>query len=269
MNFHVEYGFHPLTQARLFSRFSKRIKKEAGGQKVYLHPHKTFRLTSFAKTCLRRLKASSLYFFLSPEQISKRLISQLNRFANARVVIVVDAYDAPLSEAAKQDLLHARFPVVVNRCPEPVPGIKTHKDAHEEDVSAIQSILCYSGLHYGCEYSSCLGSTVFIDEKGDCRRCKIDVIPFGNLRQKTIADLLRQGKDLERLLEQEVAFRETCKKGCGYFSLCKGCCPVAKDRCAIKALLPEAEEANKKLSLSADNEFDRENAIYHLAFLRK
>ncbi|MCR5348422.1 MAG: hypothetical protein K6E59_02285 [Bacilli bacterium] len=266
MRIHVRYDSHPLAELTLFTKFRKEVRSQKRTLSIYVYPQRTFRLLPFLKRCVRRLWASNLYLFLKPSQIDPKVIKGLNKIQRANVLVIVDAEGKPIDSQA-QDTLHlARYPVCVNRCPTPIPGIKTHQSEQEESITALVSLLCCSYLHYGCDYSSCLGSTMFIDEKGNCKRCKKEETPFGNIRDKRILEKLRNTEDLKDLLREEVPFRKRCMEKCPHFPLCKGYCPRSEDRCRIKTLLPVAEQAREKLTLNAGNVFDEVNAIYWLAF---
>ena len=267
MNLHIDYGFHPIAHARLLSRFKKPLRKQSYRSLVYVYARSGIGLKRFLRSCFRKLRVSNAYVFFDAERLSPTTVRRLGRLSKRRdVELIVDAKGKALPAKLVAALLEENYPIVINHCPQDIPGLKVHHDESEEWVSILTAIACYSGLSYKCQFTSCLGSTLFINEKGECRNCRHDERPFALLKDKDVFSKLRDNETLNAVLKAEVPFRKECLGSCPHFALCKGFCPKEQDRCLIKSYQTRVDEAVASVSLGADDAFDRENAISRMAF---
>ena len=269
MNLHVDYACQPVLERRLLNDLRKPLKKLGKGNALYVTVKSPLFLVRFLRRCLYRLHMDRAYVFYDGLFPTGRTLRKLSRLHHRREIeLVIDAKGKMLDKAMIALLKRCPFPIVINHCPEPIEGLKTHRDEAEETLSLLTSLACYSGLHYRCDFTSCLGNTLFVDETGACRHCHKEPTPFANVKDGGIYDKLRSCAAVNNALKTEVPFRKACMASCPYFVYCKGRCMKEKDRCLIKTLASEVDAIGKGLSLKADNLFDRRNAIHGFVFDR-
>ena len=111
------------------------------------------------------------------------------------------------------------------------------------DLAFINSKIKPSHL---CFWTSCLGKTVFIDDKGDISSC-----PFSSKAVKandlsschSFPDLF-DNQQFRQLLAEQVSYRKGCISDCGYYPFCRGGCALReKEGCAENCRIRKAVDS--------------------------
>lgn len=228
--------------------------------KVFLYANDSSPITKI----LRNIKSNVhfVYVFIPVGKITGPFIRALtNTMHKTNVLLIVDCCGAQIPLQKVKHCTNRKIVSVFLNVNEDdaktLPHeIKCIQNEDEKLNCCLQSNFYGSPLSFVCDYSSCIGKTIVVDENGRCFDCVAqEEVICSIFDEDLISKFDERLSSQKELLIKEIEFRNKCKNTCKHFSVCKGGCYRKSNRCIKKFEEQKFDESN----------FDTLNKIYQLS----